>query len=123
MESNVDEWIMQQNQSEAAKTKLFKRTIANYLVELEKKNKQRMSELKQDSKKTMQAAISQQTGETDMQNKKIERMRLVLIIAFLVMGMFMILNVYLLVYIFRQPAGGAGTAAGKVVSTENRKEA
>jgi hypothetical protein len=106
LENNASykDFVKQTNDSESEKTRQFMERMKNAQEVLQLENNRKMLELKLDNDKTITGAVARQDSIIELQDKKVERMRLITSFSFLVMGIFVILNIYLLVYIFRRPA-------------------
>ncbi len=124
LENNASykDFVKQMNESESKKTQKFMERMQNAQEILQIENNRKMLELKLESEKTIAGAVAGQDAVLELQNKKVERMRLITSFSFLVMGIFVILNIYLLVYIFRRPADTA-PKDGKVVPMDKRRQA
>ncbi len=124
LENNASykDFVRQMNESESKKTQKFMERMQNAQEVLQIENNRKMLELKLESEKNIAGAVARQDAVLELQNKKVERMRLITSFSFLVMGIFVILNIYLLVYIFRRPVDTA-PKDGKVVPLDKRRQA
>lgn len=120
--SSYKEFMRSLNESESEKTKQFMERIQNTQEILQIENRRKMLELKLENEKTLSEALARQDAIIEEQNRRVERMRMITSFGFLVMGIFVILNIYLLVYIFRRPLGSSG-GEEKVVDIKDRRRA
>ena len=120
--ASYKEFVRQMNESESEKTKKFMERMENAQEILQMENSRKMLELKLESERIITEAVARQDAVLEVQSKKVERMRVIIMISFLVGGIFVMLNIYLLVYIFRRPAE-AGAGSEKVVAMDKRRQA
>jgi tetratricopeptide (TPR) repeat protein len=95
--ASYQDFVKQTNDSESEKTRQFMERMKNAQEVLQLENNRKMLELKLDNDKTITGAVARQDSIIELQDKKVERMRLITSFSFLVMGIFVILNIYLLV--------------------------